>query len=154
MKYIVVDIDGTIAQIHPERLKLIQGKNKDWDAFYKACHMDTPIQNVIDMIEIMICDSYCEWVFVTGRSEICRQETFDWLNKHMEYYASDSDICMRKEGDFRPDTEVKPELLNKYMEDFGLDKEDILVIFEDRDSVVEKWRELGYTVAQVAKGDF
>ena len=100
MKYIVVDIDGTIAQIHPERLKLIQGKNKDWDAFYKACHMDTPIQNVIDMIEIMVCDSYCEWVFVTGRSEICRQETFDWLNKHMAYYASDSDICMRKEGDF------------------------------------------------------
>ena len=151
MKYIVVDIDGTIAQIHPERLKLIQGKNKDWDAFYKACHMDTPIQNVIDMIEIMVCDSYCEWVFVTGRSEICRQETFDWLNKHMAYYASDSDICMRKEGDFRPDHVVKPRLLDEFLKQYNMPP--VHFILEDRNTVVQAWRKLGYTCLQVAEGD-
>ena len=48
MKYIVlVDIDGTIAEVHPDRLDMIKGENKDWDAFYKACHMDEPIKDVI-----------------------------------------------------------------------------------------------------------
>ena len=147
MKYIVlVDIDGTIAEVHPERLEMIKDENKDWDAFYKACHMDEPIKDVISIIDDLVVAGN-SIVLCTGRSEICRVETMKWLSDNdIEY----SQLLMRKEGDFRHDIEVKPELLHKNM----ISKEDILMVFEDRNSMVEKWRELGLTVAQVAKGDF
>jgi hypothetical protein len=61
---------------------------------------------------------------------------------------------MRKEGDFRPDDEVKPELLNDFLEKSKLNKDVILMVFEDRNIMVKKWREMGLTVAQVAEGDF
>jgi hypothetical protein len=61
---------------------------------------------------------------------------------------------MRKEGDFRPDDVVKPELLNDFLEKSKLNKDVILMVFEDRNIMVKKWREMGLTVAQVAEGDF
>ena len=58
---------------------------------------------------------------------------------------------MRKNGDFRHDTIVKPELVaNSSL----LDHVGIYFIMEDRDSMCKKWRELGYTCLQVANGDF
>lgn len=61
---------------------------------------------------------------------------------------------MRKQGDFRPDDVVKPELLNNFLEESKLGKDVIQIVFEDRNSMVKKWREMGLTVAQVAEGDF
>ena len=57
---------------------------------------------------------------------------------------------MRKDGDYRHDTEVKPELLAKK----GINPTDVWFILEDRDSMVAKWRELGYRCLQVADGKF
>lgn len=57
---------------------------------------------------------------------------------------------MRKDGNYRHDTEVKPELLAKK----GINPTDVWFILEDRDSMVAKWRELGYRCLQVADGKF
>jgi hypothetical protein len=59
-------------------------------------------------------------------------------------------ILMRPDGDKRHDTEVKPEMLNK----FGVDLNEIAFVLEDRNSMVAKWRELGLKCLQVADGDF
>lgn len=51
-------------------------------------------------------------------------------------------------GDTIP--EVKPELLQKA----GITPDKVYFILEDRDSMVAKWRELGYRCLQVADGKF
>ena len=57
---------------------------------------------------------------------------------------------MRKDRDWRHDTAVKPELLAKS----GINTDNVAFILEDRDSMVTKWRELGYKCLQVADGNF
>lgn len=59
-------------------------------------------------------------------------------------------ILMRKNKDYRHDTEVKPELLKNR----GITPDDVAFILEDRNVMVQKWRELGFTCLQVAEGNF
>lgn len=144
---VVVDIDGTIAKVG-DRLKYLQQVPKNWDAFYEHCDEDEPIEDMICLVTDLYEMGY-EIVFCTGRRESVREKTKEWL--FWNVIASDDDnLLMRKDGDWRHDTEVKPELLEKA----GYSIEDVFLILEDRDSMVAKWRELGYRCLQVADGKF
>lgn len=151
MKYIVVvDLDGTIADLS-HRLHYIKGKNKDWESFYDEVDKDKPIENIIYLISVL--HERHKILFLTGRSGVCSYKTNDWIEKHLYIpYMIESDLMMRKEGDHRPDTEVKPELLKKYLK-YNPDSE-VAFILDDRNSMVKKWRELGFTCLQVNEGDF
>jgi acid phosphatase class B len=142
---IVVDIDGTITKVG-DRLKYLQQKPKDWDSFYEHCDEDEPVMEIIDMVDIL-SERY-KIVFCTGRRESVREKTQEWMN---DFFINIDDpiIIMRPNNDYRHDTEMKPELLQKYV-----DLEDVSFILEDRDSMVKKWRELGLTCLQVVDGDF
>lgn len=59
-------------------------------------------------------------------------------------------LFMRKDGDFRPDWEVKKEIYEKELKD----KYEILGVFEDRTQVVQMWRSLGLTCYQVCEGNY
>lgn len=147
MNIIVVDIDGTIAKVG-DRLKYLQQEKKDWDAFYEHCDEDEPIKDIIELIELMQIHEY-NIVFCTGRRESVRKKTEDWLFKNI-WCLREYKLLMRKDNDWRPDTEVKPELLDNA----GITPDDVWFILEDRDSMVAKWRELGYRCLQVADGKF
>lgn len=143
---VVVDIDGTIAKVG-DRLKYLQQEKKDWDSFYEHCDEDEPIRDVISIIE----DLYYEGrniVFCTGRRQSVAEKTINWLLNHtkVKYF----NLIMRPDGDFRHDTLVKPELLAAE----GIAPEDVLCIFEDRNSMVTRWRDLGFRCLQVCEGDF
>lgn len=143
---VVVDIDGTIAKVG-DRLKYLQQEKKDWDSFYEHCDEDEPIRDVISIIE----DLYYEGrniVFCTGRRKGVAEKTRDWLRKHTK--VNIFGLLMRPDGDFRHDTMVKPELLAGH----GFTPDEVLCIFEDRDSMVSRWRDLGYRCLQVAEGKF
>jgi hypothetical protein len=57
---------------------------------------------------------------------------------------------MRKYGDYRKDYVVKREIYEQLIApDY-----DILCVLDDRNSVVDMWREIGLTCLQVAPGDF
>jgi hypothetical protein len=57
---------------------------------------------------------------------------------------------MRKYGDFRQDSIVKQEIYEQLIApDY-----DILCVLDDRQQVVDMWREIGLTCLQVAPGDF
>lgn len=86
-----------------------------------------------------------DWV---GR-ESAREKTRNWLTQNV-FSINDDELLMRKDRDWRHDTEVKPELLAKA----GITPDDVYLILEDRDSMVAKWRELGYRCLQVADGKF
>jgi hypothetical protein len=120
--YVVVDIDGTIAKIG-DRLKLLGGGNPDWDKFYDRCDEDEPITEMVDLVNSLACHYLI--VYCTGRRDTCRDKTLEWLKNHG---LSEFDgLLMRKTGDRRVSTEVKPELLK----DAGIKLNDIAFVLED-----------------------
>lgn len=144
---VVVDIDGTIAKVG-DRLKYLQQEKKDWDSFYEHCDEDEPMRDMCRLVSDLYKLGY-KIVFCTGRRNSVRSKTQEWLFWNV-IAVNEKDILMRKDRDWRHDTEVKPELLAKA----GITPDDVYFILEDRDSMVAKWRELGYRCLQVNDGNF
>tara|TARA_R100001129_G_scaffold1007_2_gene875 strand:+ start:224 stop:817 length:594 start_codon:yes stop_codon:yes gene_type:complete len=155
-KLIICDIDGTIANIE-HRLHYIKGPKKDWDSFTKMCVFDEPYKDVIEILDSLIHGwtwDVCganerEFYFFSGRSEVVRKETEEWLKKHIpiiaEHDYKDWELHMRKEGDYRPDTTIKYEM----MYELKITPDDVLCILDDRQSVVDMWRQEGFRCLQV-----
>lgn len=133
---IIVDIDGTVA------LKATDRSPYDWHRVGE----DLPNGSVITVVRHMHVAGY-RLIVTSGRMETCRRETEDWLARNSLFPDV---LLMRAEGDFRPDTEVKREMFEHAIADHY----NILIVFDDRQKVVDMWRELGLIVAQVAPGDF
>lgn len=145
MRTYIFDIDGTIADLS-HRLPLIQKTPKDWPAFFAACPDDVPIEHTIKLaIDVALAGAHI--VYVTGRSDECRDATEAWLRQHA---LPDGKVFMRKKGDHRPDHQVKVELLAE----LRAEGHKPVMAFDDRNGVVKMWRELGIPCAQVAEGDF
>ena len=143
---IVFDIDGTLS-IVGDRLKYLNQDKKDWDSFYEACDEDKLNVPIARIAWIFLGLGY-NVAYVTGRREGVRKKTIAWLNYHSLWMPHGrTKLYMRIDGDFRHDTIVKPELVQDFIHE-------IHMIFEDRASMVAKWRELGLTCLQVAEGNF
>ena len=69
------------------------------------------------------------------------------------YRQTSNQLFLRADKDYREDSIVKSEMLDKLIETEGVNINS-LIIFDDRQSVVDMWRERGVTCFQVAKGDF
>jgi hypothetical protein len=147
--YLLVDIDGTLSDASKRAKTYLGGDKPDWDAFYAACGEDAPIQRVIAIIDAL--SHAFDIVLCTGRRKSCEETTREWLARYVPSLMH-APILFRKDGDKRHDTVVKPELLEAYMKENGNEKP--YAVFEDRNSMVAKWRELGYTCFQPANGDF
>lgn len=145
MRTYIFDIDGTIADLS-HRLPHIQKDPKDWPAFFAACGDDTPIDHTIWLAhDLSLANAAI--VYVSGRSDECRKTTEAWLKQHA---LPEGRVYMRKSGDHRPDHQVKVELL----EQLRAEGHTPIMAFDDRNSVVKMWRELGVPCAQVADGNF
>lgn len=136
---VLVDLDGTTA------LKGDRGFH-DYDerVFY-----DLPNTNVITVIRAVI-DAGITPVYLSGRKgfDECRTATHAWINKHVR--AGAQWLYMRDENDNRPDYIVKAELFDKFVRDSW----NVVAAFDDRNQVVNMYREMGLTVLQVAPGAF
>jgi hypothetical protein len=145
---IICDIDGTVADCS-HRLHWIQSKPKNWKAFFQGMEFDTPIVDTITVIQSLY-GSYNNIIFCTGRPNNYREITRAWLSEHVGDWTDKSPLYMRNTGDNRPDYEAKA-LMHATM---ILDGYNPRVAFEDRDQVVEMWRNSGLTCYQVAKGTY
>lgn len=145
---IVFDIDGTISD-PTHRLNLAQ--MKQWDDFNAAAIDDPVISKIADLMR----ELSKKWsiLLVTGRNEKFRYVTTQWLKEANLDFCYD-DLLMRKDYDFRPDYEIKIELLEKYFGGKEKVLENVFAVFDDRDSVVEHFRNYGFTVLQVAQGGY
>lgn len=146
-KCIMVDIDGTLT-LGPE--------NRSAFEWHKV-GQDLPNYYMIDILK-MYYDSYDSDVkifILSGRDGICREETIRWLEKFIDLKdwnnVPKTYLIMRPEGDNRPDTEVKKEMYQKYIQE----KYYVQCVYDDRQKVVDMWRkECGLFVCQVNYGDF
>lgn len=143
-KAVIFDVDGTIAN-NDHRRVWVQNKPKNWKAYNATMADDQPIDNIIHLTQIL-CIHY-HVLIVTARSDDYKQTTVDWLEKHMVPHTA---IYFRKEKDYRDDTVVKSEILDKILEE-GYNP---VMVFDDRTKVVNMWRERGLQCLQVAPGDF
>jgi phosphoglycolate phosphatase-like HAD superfamily hydrolase len=146
MKCYIFDLDGTLANCE-HRMHYISGDKKDWDAFFGAVKDDTPIEPMVHLFNCTSLHSYVKLVILTGRSEVCKEDTEKWLTDTGLYYDR---LLMRKAKDRRPDTEVKSEMLDQLLAE-GYRP---IMAFEDRKTVVNMWRSRGILCAQVAEGNY
>lgn len=142
---IVFDLDGTLANIE-HRLHRITGEKKNWEAFHADMVNDGVHGSVATLFRGMRTLGY-RMIISTGRFEANRPETEGWLRNRLLF---PHDLFMRPDGDYRPDYEVKEDMLR----DLQIGRNNILFVVDDRSSVVEMWRRNGLTVLQCAKGDF
>ena len=144
-KIIICDLDGTVCDITHRLYFIKKGDKQDWDAFYEACNLDKP--NIkMQMILLMLKKQGFAINYVSGRSEVVRVKTLEWLNL---YGFPHGQLFMRPASDTRPDDILKKEILDTKI---NIDK--VWLVFDDRDRVTKMWRANGLTCFQVANGNF
>lgn len=145
---VIVDLDNTLSLVGDRVEHILKPKGeKDWDSFFARIEEDELNFPVAEVIRSLF-PTY-KIVFCTARDESLRDKTTRWLAKN-GFFVSPSSLLMRKEGDKRDDSEIKPELL----EEAGINLSEILFVLEDRDRIVKMWRSLGVTCFQVQEGNF
>lgn len=148
----IFDLDGTLA-LTGHRQHLLDRKDdpKRWERFFRACDRDMPNHPVIRTMERLRLTSDI-WIW-SGRSDLVRATTIDWLVEHTTLlrYDVETALRMREHEDFTPDDELKLSWLQAMPR---IDRDRLVAVFDDRDKVVAMWRAQGVPCFQVAHGDF
>jgi hypothetical protein len=145
---IVVDLDGCVYNVD-HRLHLAQAKN--WDAFNAACVDDTPNPDVLAVVQVLLSFHSFHVIFVTGRSEEHRQATIAKLRE--DHIFADC-VLMRPTGDYTPIVELKIQLLEEYFGGKEQTLERVLFALDDKDRIVEAFRNYGFPAWQVKQGAY
>jgi predicted kinase len=149
-KCILVDIDGTLA-LRTNRSPFEYEKVESDDCDFRMVELINSIKENCDY----------DIIFVTGREDIGRSRecTSRWLTK---YFGEEEIITknvgvttnwtlkMRAAGDKRSDDIVKREIYEQKIAPWRT----VVAVFDDRNKVVNMWRELGLLCLQVYPGDF
>lgn len=139
---ILVDVDGTVALNGESRNK----PNRGWFEWDRVKE-DRPNEPIIELVK-WLHRAGLHVVFMSGRDAVCYEDTFMWLDRHVGPVFDD--LYMRPKGDNRKDSIIKTELFDQYVRD----NFDVKLVIDDRNQVVDQWRALGLTVAQIAEGNF
>lgn len=89
-------------------------------------------------------------VILSGRSKATKDATRAWLNKFDVPFDVLKMRPTSNDFNFMPDDQLKKQWLDQLF----TDKSDILCVFDDRQKVVDMWRDNGLTCFQVAPGNF
>ena len=141
---LICDIDGTIADL-THRRKYVTTNPKNWEAFERSMHLDTPIETICDAVRTLSSASW-QVVYCSGRGQQNFMTTRNWIEDNKLPVGR---IYMRAEGDYRDDGIVKSELLDRILKRYHP-----TLVFDDRDRVVKMWRDRGLRCIQVAEGNF
>ena len=150
-KTVIFDLDGTLADIDTRRaLSLKMNGKMDWDKFFdpQNIKLDEPNTPVIKMAQMLDSQGF-NIVILSGRSKATYRTTRQWLIQNDVPF---DDLHMRPTSDdwhFMKDSDLKQIWL-----DTVVDKDDVFAVFDDRQQVVDMWRDNGLQTFQVAEGDF
>ncbi|HEX8003000.1 MAG TPA: hypothetical protein VF519_09940 [Mycobacteriales bacterium] len=133
----VVDIDGVVADVR-HRLHHIEGKPKDWGAFFASADRDPPLAPGVDRVRAL-AETH-EVVYLTGRPERLRRVTQAWLDRHG---IGGHQLVMRRHGDFRPARLAKAEEIARLARGRS-----VAVVLDDDPDVCDELLAAGWPVEQ------
>jgi len=140
MKGLIVDVDGTLAL----RNTALENCRTPYD--WARVNEDLPNKPIVDLVNNLYSKGF-KVLIITARDSKYEHLTIEWLDENKINF----DLCFsRPEGNNERDCTVKERI---YREDIA-DYYDIEYVFEDRNSVVQMWRNLNLTCLQVAEGSF
>jgi hypothetical protein len=150
MKVIVTDFDGTLFNCQHRSSYASAGM---WDEFHSRLMDDTVNQDVASIIfsVSIVCGYTVEVWGCTGRNEKFRNLTIDKLNKENLPIEK---VLMRPDNCYVPDHELKPSMLISELLDCGHQPSDVIMVLDDRDKVVDAWRDNGFNCWQVRPESF
>lgn len=139
--FVVFDLDGTLADIR-HRVNYVRNGNRNYDAFFAACVDDAPNAPVVAALHAHLSAGHRVQIW-SARSGVVRPQTEQWLAGQQ----IDPRLLahMRDEGDITRDVELKRHWLLALHPDERPD-----IVYDDRQSVVDMWRDEGVTCFQVA----
>ncbi len=143
----IFDIDGTLADPTHRLHHILEGE-RNWDAFYEELINDPIILPVANIMHSLIGAGY-GIIFITGRNEVCLEDTRKWIETVLGVNCYS--LFMRRNNDRRPDYIIKKDIYESWPDEL---KNSIQGVFEDRNQVVDMWRELGLICLQVQEGDY
>ena len=144
---VIFDLDGTLANIDKRRTLATKNGKMNWNVFFNPDNidLDTPNQAVINMANILYSKDYIIYI-LSGRSDRTHEATIDWLSKHKVNYDL---LIMRPQNQlYKKDSDLK----QSWLDTIGKDR--VSMVFDDRQQVVDMWRQNGLPTFQVADGDF
>lgn len=131
---VIFDIDGTLAKMHNR-------SPYDWDKVM----LDKRNAAVFKMYLALQAQGY-KILICTGRDGVCEQKTREWLTMNGIFF---DEFMIRPEGNMEKDSIIKQRMLDDLVQRYN-----IVGVFDDRDQVVEMWRQNGLTCFQVDYGNF
>lgn len=140
----LVDIDGTLSENNFEYYTFIKTNPKNFDAYFKGLAHIKPVQQVKELNNLLY-DNGNTIIIFTARKENYRKVTEKWLNHHGIKYHH---CLMREDNDYRPDHEVKLDMLNKVRKEFGQP----FAAIEDRIKNIEMFAKEGIYSFNVSQG--
>jgi phosphoglycolate phosphatase-like HAD superfamily hydrolase len=149
---VVFDIDGVLMDSEHRLPHMLAG---DFPKYFKMWQYDTPLPPGIAVCKMFIANPEYRVIFCTGRSDtlVHRIGTLTQLQNNISPKIRDSQLLMREYPEVGPhlhDTVKKPLMI----EQAGYSLDNIFMVFEDRNSIVDMWRERGITVYHTQDGDF
>lgn len=128
---IIVDVDGTLADVSGIRHYVLRPRNeKDFDAFHKAA-LFAPINEMVATFIRQANDAGVAVFIVTARKSMWERLTRTWLAKHGVVYDA---LCMRGNKDQRKDVEVKRDILAVIRQTHTP-----VMAVDDNPSIIELW---------------
>jgi len=144
--YLVIDLDGTISDIS-KRAHLAQARM--WDEFNEACDQDEMHPEIWQLLSHL--KGKYQLMVLTGRPERYRERTMRWM---LVNFLEVDWLLMKPDNDYSPTAQWKLKMLEEFFEGKDNVIKEVALVLEDRDSMVEAFRNYGLPCWQVRPGGY
>lgn len=139
---VIVDVDGTLCDVEGIRHYVTRSNaRRDFESFHKASALCPPIAETLDWVAAHRAAGR-RIIVVTARERRWEHLTRTWMRK---WEIEHDHLLMRPNFDYRPDTEIKSEILAQ-ITTAGFD---VVAAIDDNPSVIALWRSHGIPVTVV-----
>lgn len=144
---VIVDCDGTLADNRKEADRAFgrEGEKKNFPYFFRSIKNSRANPEVVELTKKMRAEGL-NIVLLTGRSDEAAAELIHFLKRSG---APISRVYCKKEGDFRPDSDYKAEVIR----DLAKDGMKIVHAIDDRPRSIAVWEQAGILVSRVEHHD-
>lgn len=158
-----MDIDGTIADA-TERFKKAgpepKQRGKHYSAWLKKIQnkkllaLDSKVRGMLTLCDGLSQSKYIHLIYLTGRSEIYREVTLDWLSYHDFPLGGYGSLIMRPKGNRQRNGDLKETLIKQRLKNDSVNNNSpVLVIDDDQCGDIEEMcHKNGYTFLKARSG--